>query len=441
MGNDKGLILELAQAYQRLGDVQGRWGSANLGQSEDARRNYQRALDFYARLPVTRASSPDLRRKVATVLYSLGRIEFNTYHEDLAEKFTRQALDLLGDPTPDAATHRFRAQAESSLGQIRLKQGHAAEAVALLESAQKTLVDFHSAGNSDPGFSNVLRDVRERLARAKVVTGDLDGALSDFLEMIRDNPPCNEHAPSGTACQSLGYWLTDAADVYAALSQPNMNDPGKAAKLYEQALHIQERIAALDEHDRQARFNLAARCGKLGDALWKADPQRALALYGRALATARSLASKEQLDMLRDSYLTAVTRPLIQLGRIGEARKALTEELERAKTDEHSLYPDRLGEVDVRAILPDLLTGEGKTAEARQALEDLIRDTAALRAAHPEDLTPVYYLSQQYRALASMTSGHERRQALLRSAAVWHSWPATSYTRREEQKDLAAANP
>ena len=63
-----------------------------------------------------------------------------------------------------------------------------------------------------------------------------------------------------------------------------------------------------------------------------------------------------------------------------------------------------------------------------------------LRADHPNDLTEVYYLSQAYRELAAMSAWQERRDALLKSAAAWHSWPATSYTRREEQKDLAAAN-
>jgi hypothetical protein len=41
---------------------------------------------------------------------------------------------------------------------------------------------------------------------------------------------------------------------------------------------------------------------------------------------------------------------------------------------------------------------------------------------------------------AGATSGQERRDALLKSAAACHSWPATSYTRRDEEKDLAAAN-
>jgi len=118
----------------------------------------------------------------------------------------------------------------------------------------------------------------------------------------------------------------------------------------------------------------------------------------------------------------------------------LTEELQRAKTDGNSLYADRLGEVEVRAIWPSLLMAEGKRVEARRALEDLIRDTEALRAGHREDFMPVYILCDLYRTLAGMTTGQERREALLRSAATWRAWPATSYTRREEQKDLAAAS-
>jgi hypothetical protein len=118
----------------------------------------------------------------------------------------------------------------------------------------------------------------------------------------------------------------------------------------------------------------------------------------------------------------------------------LTEIVEQAKTDAQSPYADRIGEISVRAIVPDLLLAEGKREEARRVLNELIRDTEALRAGHPEDLTPIYFLSTSYRALSSMTTGQERREALLHSAAAWQSWPATSFTKREEQKDLASAN-
>jgi tetratricopeptide (TPR) repeat protein len=219
---------------------------------------------------------------------------------------------------------------------------------------------------------------------------------------------------------------------------PNLGEPDKAAVFYEQALRIYQRLVA-DPNDRQGRFDQASTHGKLGDAVWKKDPKRALDLYGKALAIAQSLVSKEQLDQLRTAYRISIARPLILLGRTSEARKAWSEVSQEAPGPE-APYADRLGDLSIRQILPNLLLAEGEPAEARQALQDLIRDTQAMRSSHPDDLTPLFYLSDCYRALAAITTGQQRREALLRSAAAWHSFPATSFTRREEQKDLAAAS-
>jgi len=438
-GNDKGLILELAQAYARLGFVQNRPGSANLGQLAEARRSYQSALDLYARLPVTRESPADLRRRVAEVLYTMGRLEFNAYHEGAAEPLTRRALDLLADRSPEAPTRMLRARVERSLGQIRLKQGRTADAVPLLQSSMRAFLDLRSSGYREPALRAEMASARQQLARAQAQAGDLDAALSQFQDLVRDADPCDEHAPPGETCRTLAFRLSWVADIYAAQDRPNLGELAKAALLYQEAIHLQERLAAQDPQDRQARFDLASSCGKLGDAVWRSDPKRALALYERALTTAQALASKEQISMLKDSYEGAIIRPLIQLGRTGEARRALTEVLKPDPDSGPPEYPDLLGDAATRQLWVPLLMAEGKPAEARRALEELIRDTDKLRAGHPTDLTPVFYLSNCYRELASLTSGLERRQAFLTSAAVWHSWPATSYTRREEQKDLAAA--
>jgi hypothetical protein len=48
-------------------------------------------------------------------------------------------------------------------------------------------------------------------------------------------------------------------------------------------------------------------------------------------------------------------------------------------------------------------------------------------------------MSSVYRELAALSSGAERKRFLLVSADAWHSWPATSYTRRQEERDRAAA--
>jgi tRNA A-37 threonylcarbamoyl transferase component Bud32 len=437
-GNDRGLILELAQAYQRLGTVQGQ-GRSNLGQLEEARRSYQRALDLYARLPVTRESTPDMRDKVADVLLALSRLEFSANHEEAAEPFSRRMLDLLGG-SDDASIRMRHAAGERSLGDIRMKQGRAPEAVALMESARKTLVDLRSSGYSDKDLPAEIATTEERLARTKVFAGDLDGALSTFLGLLADAQPCDEQAPPGGACRILAVRSSWTADVYGAMDRPNLDEPEKAAALYQQALHIQERIAPQDSQDRQARFDLAARYGKLGDVVWRSDPKRALDLYERALATAKALASEEQVSMLRGSYLIAITRPLIQLGRTADARRTLNELSKRESAEQPTGYADRLGWLQEHALWPPLLLAEGKRDEARRVLENVIQDTEKLRSEKPTDLTPVFLLSNCYRDLAAISTGEQRRQAFLRSAGAWHSWPATSFTRREEQRDLAAAS-
>ncbi len=439
-GNDRSLILELAQAYQRLGNVQNRAGTANLGQVEQARRSYHRALDLYARLPVNRDSPPDLRRKAANAFFDLGRLEYNAYHEDAAEPVTRRMLNLLDGRDSDPATRMLWAIGERSLGDIRLRQGHASEGVALMESARQAFLDLQSAGYRHPSLPDQIALSLEHAARARVFAGDLDGAAALFSQLLQDSPPCNPEGPPGNACRTLSVRLTWAGDVHAATDRPNLEDPATAARLYEQTLPISERFVAQDAHDRQARFDLAARYGKLGDAVWKSDPKRALRLYDQALATARELASREQLEILRDSYFIAVSRPLIRLGRLAEARKAVITTLERGKTDARSPYVERVADIQVRGILPQLLLAEGKRAEAQRTLEQIIQDGEALRAGHSGDLVIINVLSDCYRDLAAITTGQVRREALLHSAAAWHSWPATSFTRRQEEKDLAEAN-
>ena len=135
---------------------------------------------------------------------------------------------------------------------------------------------------------------------------------------------------------------------------------------YERAIRIQEQFAASDPNDRQAHFDAAANYGKLGDAIWRVDPRRALDLYERALRTAQKLVSKEQYDDLLSAYRTAIIRPLISLGRTAEARKAWSEVLQQAAADPPKQYLDRLQDLSMRQLLPSLLLAEGNHDEARR---------------------------------------------------------------------------
>lgn len=57
--------------------------------------------------------------------------------------------------------------------------------------------------------------------------------------------------------------LTCTGDLYGAVNRPNLGDPREAAMFYEQALRISDRLVAQDAENRQARYGLATRYGKL----------------------------------------------------------------------------------------------------------------------------------------------------------------------------------
>lgn len=439
-GGDQGLLVELADAYERLGTVEGQIGSANLGKVEDARVSFRHALDLYARLGVGPRSPLQLRRKAAMVWWLLARLEFAGYHDADAGADALRARDLLQGTLSDPAARRVRASAESTIGEIRVREGKPAEALGLFESVQRALLDLRASGFQDPGLAEDMEAVSQRIARARVSLADLDGASAVYDELLRNSPPCDEQGPLGRECRTVAVHLTWAADVYAATDRPNLGDPAKGSRLYEKALHITERFVAQDPEDRQARYELAVRYGKLGDSVWESNPTRALALYEQALATALPLVSKEQLEILRSSYLTAVCRPLVKLGRIAEARHGFEEAFRiDGRTDSRSPYADRVNELSARLIDPSLLAAEGRSADAVQVLHEIIRDAQGMHAERPSDFSPVFMVCQAYRLLASFGGRQERRDAYLKSAAAWHSWPATSFTRREEQKDLDAA--
>ena len=182
-GNDKGLILELAQAYQRLGTVQSSRG-ASLGQVEQARRSYRQSLDLYARLPVDRAHHRTCaaRSRVSCTLSSgwstmpTAKIWPNRWREECST-FWRAARRILrsacGTRAPSPTSRR------SGCGGAILRKRKSCRSL-----PGQTLLDLQSSGYRDPGLQPDIDNVEQRLAKTKISSGDLDGAASLFQKLL-----------------------------------------------------------------------------------------------------------------------------------------------------------------------------------------------------------------------------------------------------------------
>ena len=269
-GNDRELLFELAQAYARLGQVQGAPGRASLGQVEDARRSYQRSLDLYGRLPVTADSSAEWRRAAAQTLVGWSFLAASGNKPDEAKALAQRAMDLSqsgsGNDPGLAAIH---GDAEVQISEVLFQQGQGSEALALLEGVTKQLRGFQSRQGMDAAVSRALRELEYKALRDRARLGDLYGALVGFEEILRNLEPCDLNHPIPAPCRNLALLLSWAADVHGALDRPNLGQPEKAAPLYERSIAIVESLTGADSKDRQIHFDLAARYGKLGDAVFQ----------------------------------------------------------------------------------------------------------------------------------------------------------------------------
>jgi tetratricopeptide (TPR) repeat protein len=438
-GHDRWLLFELAQAYARLGQVQGGHSSASLGQVDDARRSYQRSLALYDRLGINASSPAAWRRGAAQTFLGWCELERAGNHTEAAEPLAQRALDLAhGGDSDDPGMAMVRASAGMNLGEVRFLQGRVSEALVLFEGAAKGLREFQASHGGDAAMATEVQGLELQAARARARLGDLDGAANDFLQILRKLAPCDLNHPMPKPCRTYAIDLSWTADVYGAVDRPNLGQQEKAAEMYERSIGVMESLAGADPKDRQIRFDLAGRYGKLADAVWQKDPERALRLYSQAMVTASDLISQDRKHQLEEAYWNSVSRPLLLLGRTAEARSALSKAIDALAHP--AVYDDELTVLDLQMLWGRLLAKEGKREEARRNLESAIQAGEALRASHPSDLRPIYFFSNLFRELAAVTTGAERRDALLRSAAAWHSWPAaTTYTTREEQSDRNAA--
>ena len=146
--NDLDLKAELAEAYQKIGDVQGNHLDANLGDVQAAKASYGKLLTLREAVFAARPDEAS-RRELARAELLLGDVALGEYHLDDAVARYGRVLDLVGPAmaaTPDEATALMAARAHGRSGVALGWAGRTQEAAA--------------------GFDRAIALLEARLARA-----------------------------------------------------------------------------------------------------------------------------------------------------------------------------------------------------------------------------------------------------------------------------------
>jgi non-specific serine/threonine protein kinase/serine/threonine-protein kinase len=353
---DVGLQREVAEAYLKVGDLQGNPYEPNLGDTHGAEGSYRKALAISTALVHANEKDKEALRYLARSYQSLGEV-----------------LPILGNPTDGIANLRkaagiFEALVRSaprdkqlsiqladcyqSLGDL---QGHSGlqnlgDRAGALESYRKAVAIFDGLAledSSDVKARGGAAVMRVRVGDMQQMQGDLDGALENYRGALeRAESLFTADSKNDRFRRILALSFRKLADV-----ENQKGDQKQALENARKAADINEALAAADPDNAQAKNNYALSLTMVADLLNKTgDRSGSIIKYQQAIAILDRLTAAAPSDLFMRGRLSetliALGNALAQRKNLSEARAATSRGLgiEKDLASRNAATPDELSQ-------------------------------------------------------------------------------------------------
>ena len=358
---DPELQRELATAYEKMGDVQGRADGPNLGNTGAALDSYRKAIAIRERLAVS-DPSPANRRALAGGYAGLSGALKVAGDYSAGLEFDRKALEirerLLSEDPGNWDTRRLVASSYTTLGLSLFQLG---DWDAVLEFRKKALAAYQELVSDGPSTAEDQRGLalaHIRMGSIYVRRKQLEAGLRQYEDALRVaqrgiqlNP---NHAllrsTAATAHSAMGSAHLDrdestkaleqyraANAIYVGLSAADPNDarmmsllseshyrigrallrqhsPATALPQFRTSLELREQIAQRSPMNAGARGEVAESHAGLGDAYAAAGrPVQALDQYRQAASILEDMAQKGQLNAVTRQEFERVRNEIVRL--------------------------------------------------------------------------------------------------------------------------------
>lgn len=291
---DRGLQLELATAYQKVGDAQGRPGFANLGDRMGALGSYRQALAIRKALAANGTADGSLRRDLATNYERIGDALLITGQSGDALASYRAAYsfhqDLLSANPDDPEARRDFATSCQRTAQALWRTGKLSEAQ---ETQRSALSMFQALAANRPRDAVAQRD----LFIAYIKQGDLLAAGGDKAGGLRYY---RQALPVAGAVESIAEDKTKARRETASVNDKIGNlmaaakDTAGALQNYQAALRVRAAIADEDPNNAEILRDLSISHEKIGNILARSgNAAGALAQYRQSLDIDTALSERD----------------------------------------------------------------------------------------------------------------------------------------------------
>jgi tetratricopeptide (TPR) repeat protein len=316
--DDPTLLDELADAYVRVGDIQGNPRLSNLGDTPSALASYRKSLGIRQTLAALSSNDVSQLRRLAALHERIGTLQ--SYLSEPLEALVEysRALEmtqsLLAMAPDELDTQRDLAKYHGMIGDIQRQMGRFEDA---LQSFQRELNGARAVAKRDPDQGRAQRAVSVACNDVGSVLSTLDRddeALQHFEEGLAIRETLAAAAPEDVrAKRDLAISLNRLGNTHCAAKRF-----GEALELYRRSFANMETIATSDPSNVRAQGDLAVQHEKLGLALTglnRAD--EALEEYQRGAAIWRRLSAADPDNTHAGSGVA------VALDRCGDALRAL----------------------------------------------------------------------------------------------------------------------
>jgi non-specific serine/threonine protein kinase/serine/threonine-protein kinase len=397
-GTDPALLSELAAAYLRVGDVQGRPYHPNLGQTDKALSSYQKALAILEPLAASDSAASGIKRDLATVHERIGNIQLRNGHWGEAQSENQQALSIREGLL---ALNPTSVEARREVADSYLYLGDAQQVICTdadcgrtaLNSQRKALEIRQALAEASPSDSDLLRDVAQAFTRVGFRLSDI-GSMTKDSEYVRQALASQQHS-----------------------------------------LSIREKLAAANSTSATDRRNLADQQMLYADAQFHSgDVVGSFVNYHRAREMFETLLTSDpyNAEAQRDMYniYFKIARAWNQSGNKSAAKKTYRLAAEIAQ---HLLSSDPASEEDLQIMsaiyqkLSEISVTEGDLSEAIVNYRKVVEIDEKLVATMQTDYAR-FYAAGSYEALAGLYASYLRQTHLrpdqitenCRAALDWH---------------------
>ena len=290
-GNDRSLQHELAEAYWKVGSIQGKPSLPNLGDTAGAIASYRKAQAIFESLLASDPNDRTVQRDLAFTYQYLGHV--------LGEK-THDLTGNLEDQHKAVAIFEtlVSAHPENSEYQLNLVKGYNYLATAIADRAQtnrslneygdalqnhrKAIAIAEKLSAADPTNREFQREVaasHQRIGYTLRMVGELTGEITNYRTALENDRKAQEiyEALSAADPTNMSY-VRDAADAGLSIgrSQLRLGDAVAALETERQAAATFKALAEADPRNMQARFDqseadkeIRLALAKIGD--WRSE--------------------------------------------------------------------------------------------------------------------------------------------------------------------------